>query len=167
MSIFRAKMKEAKAFVLLSTDHLLKPLSLLSALIGMLYPFLDQRLGEPHKYRREWSSVMRCVAVFVGINHASAVSFLKLKQKKTNDTDICPAREVFHLVYPFECSYSISQGGHGTGKTGNLVITFSRQGKHREFRYNTGNFQNFPKNELFYSKLPFHRLMYPKFWLIW
>ena len=30
------------------------------------------------------------------------------------------------------------QGGHGTGKTGNLVITFSRQGKHREFCYNTG-----------------------------
>ena len=25
------------------------------------------------------------------------------------------------------------QGGHGTGKTGNLVLTFSRQGKHREF----------------------------------
>ena len=36
------------------------------------------------------------------------------------------------------------QGGHGTGKTGNLVITFSRQGKHREFSYNTGNFPNFP-----------------------
>ena len=43
----------------------------------MLYPFFDQRLGEPHKYRREWSSVMRCVAVFVGINHASAVYFEK------------------------------------------------------------------------------------------
>ena len=32
------------------------------------------------------------------------------------------------------------QGGHGTGKTGNLVLTFSRQGKHREFCCNTGNF---------------------------
>ena len=30
------------------------------------------------------------------------------------------------------------QGGHGTGKTGNLVLTFSRQGKHREFFCNTG-----------------------------
>ena len=30
------------------------------------------------------------------------------------------------------------QGGHGTGKTGNLVLTFSRQGKHREFCCNTG-----------------------------
>ncbi|XP_054236790.1 insulin-induced gene 2 protein isoform X2 [Indicator indicator] len=33
---------------------------------------MDRHLGEPHKFKREWSSVMRCVAVFVGINHASA-----------------------------------------------------------------------------------------------
>uniref|UniRef100_A0A8P4GCF8 Insulin-induced gene protein n=1 Tax=Dicentrarchus labrax TaxID=13489 RepID=A0A8P4GCF8_DICLA len=43
-----------------------------SAIIGLLYPCIDSRLGEPHKFKREWSSVMRCVAVFVGINHASA-----------------------------------------------------------------------------------------------
>jgi hypothetical protein len=43
-----------------------------AAVIGLLYPFFDDKLGEPHKYRREWSSVMRCIAVFVGINHASA-----------------------------------------------------------------------------------------------
>ncbi|XP_029968641.1 insulin-induced gene 2 protein [Salarias fasciatus] len=43
-----------------------------SAMIGLLYPCIDRRLGEPHKFKREWSSVMRCVAVFVGINHASA-----------------------------------------------------------------------------------------------
>ena len=30
------------------------------------------------------------------------------------------------------------QGGHGTGKTGNSVLTFSRQGKHREFCFDTG-----------------------------
>ncbi|CAB1328821.1 unnamed protein product [Coregonus sp. 'balchen'] len=41
-------------------------------MIGLLYPCIDSRLGEPHKFKREWSSVMRCVAVFVGINHASA-----------------------------------------------------------------------------------------------
>ena len=46
-----------------------------SAIIGLLYPFLDKHLDEPFKYQGEWSSVMRCVAVFVGINHASAVSF--------------------------------------------------------------------------------------------
>ena len=27
----------------------------------------------------------------------------------------------------------LAQGGHGTGKTGNLAVNFSRQGKHREF----------------------------------
>ena len=27
----------------------------------------------------------------------------------------------------------VKQGGHGTGKTGNLAVNFSRQGKHREF----------------------------------
>ena len=30
------------------------------------------------------------------------------------------------------------QGGHGTGKTGNLTLTFFRQGKHREFCCDTG-----------------------------
>ena len=44
-------------------------------MIGLLYPFLDKHFDEPFKYQGEWSSVMRCVAVFVGINHASAVSF--------------------------------------------------------------------------------------------
>ena len=35
----------------------------------------------------------------------------------------------------------LRQGGHGTGKTGktgNLTLTFSRQGKHREFCCDTG-----------------------------
>lgn len=44
------------------------------AVVGLLYPCLDSHLGEPHKFKREWASVMRCIAVFVGINHASAVS---------------------------------------------------------------------------------------------
>lgn len=42
-----------------------------AAIIGLLYPYLDQHLGEDVT-KGEWSSVMRCVAVFVGINHASA-----------------------------------------------------------------------------------------------
>ncbi|XP_060009003.1 insulin-induced gene 2 protein isoform X3 [Lagenorhynchus albirostris] len=45
---------------------------MIPAVIGLLYPCIDRHLGEPHKFKREWSSVMRCVAVFVGINHASA-----------------------------------------------------------------------------------------------
>ena len=51
---------------------------IIPVIIGLLYPFFDYKLGEAHKYRREWSSVMRCIAVFVGINHASAVSFYPL-----------------------------------------------------------------------------------------
>ena len=46
-----------------------------TAFIGLLYPCVDSRLGEKQYYKREWSHVMRCLAVFVGINHASAVSF--------------------------------------------------------------------------------------------
>jgi len=33
---------------------------------------------------------------------------------------------------------SLVQGGHATGKTGNLDVNFSRQGKHREFSSDTG-----------------------------
>ena len=43
-----------------------------------------------------------------------------------------------------------NQGCHGTGKTGNLAVNFSRQGKHREFskfnflhRENLEFFENF------------------------
>ena len=42
--------------------------------------------------------------------------------------------------------HHVIQGGHSTGKTGNLAVNFSRQGKHREFsqfnflhRENCGN----------------------------
>ena len=37
-----------------------------------------------------------------------------------------------------ERGYINLQGGHGTAKTGNLVLSFSRQGKHREFCSDTG-----------------------------
>ena len=42
------------------------------------------------------------------------------------------------LLKKLEKSWKYRQGGHGTGKTGNLVLTFSRQGKHKEFCYDTG-----------------------------
>ena len=55
-----------------------------------------------------------------------------------------------------KCSQRILQGGHGTGKTGNLAVNFSRQGKHREFskfnflhRENCGNTENFENLEFF------------------
>ena len=43
----------------------------------------------------------------------------------------------------------VCQGGHGTGKTGNLVLTFSRQGKHREFCFDTG--KNFETQGKYFS----------------
>ena len=43
----------------------------------------------------------------------------------------------------------LEQGGHGTGKTGNLVLTFSRQGKHREFCFDTG--KNFKTQGKYFS----------------
>ena len=57
-----------------------------------------------------------------------------------------------------------NQGGHGTGKTGNLAVNFSRQGKHREFskfnflhRENCGNtgkiFENLEYFENFVIKV--------------
>jgi len=51
-----------------------------AAVIGLLYPYLDDILGEKRGRKQEWSSVMRCIAVFVGINHASAVSFSRIAQ---------------------------------------------------------------------------------------
>ena len=45
--------------------------------------------------------------------------------------------------------YYTGQGGHGTGKTGNLVLTFSRQGKHREFCFDTG--KNFETQGKYFS----------------
>ena len=47
-----------------------------AAVVGLIYPCSDSRLGKPHVFQREWSSVTRCVAMFVGISHACAVSFL-------------------------------------------------------------------------------------------
>ena len=48
---------------------------LASSLIGLIYPCMDSRLGKPHHLRTEWSSVVRCSAVFIGIIHAVVVSF--------------------------------------------------------------------------------------------
>ena len=46
-----------------------------AAVVGLVYPCSDIRLGRPHKLKREWSSVTRCVVLFLGISHACAVSF--------------------------------------------------------------------------------------------
>lgn len=46
-----------------------------AAVVGIIYPCSDIRLGKPHKLEREWSSVAKCVVLFLGISHACAVSF--------------------------------------------------------------------------------------------
>ena len=64
---------------------------------------------------------------------------------------VCTLQGALEFMYPSLCVHCrvpwssciphcvyIAQGGHGTGKTGNLVLTFSRQGKHREFCFDTG-----------------------------
>ena len=48
-----------------------------AVLIGLAYPSMDYWLGETHDFGREWSSVLRCLAVFVGFTHASVkISFV-------------------------------------------------------------------------------------------
>ena len=55
----------------------------------------------------------------------------------------------FYLSYWLLKYDELLQGGHGTGKTGNLVLTFSRQGKHREFCFDTG--KNFETQGKYFS----------------
>ncbi|XP_078473111.1 insulin-induced gene 1 protein-like [Lampetra fluviatilis] len=78
-----------------------------AAVIGLLYPCLDSCLGEPHKLEREWASVLRCVAVFVGINHASA----KLEFANPTQLSLTLAALSLGLWWTFDRS----RGGLGLG----------------------------------------------------
>jgi hypothetical protein len=44
--------------------------------IGFLYPFFDHKFGECHHNDREWTLIIRCVALFVGLNHLCAVTLI-------------------------------------------------------------------------------------------
>uniref|UniRef100_A0A8C8ESE5 Insulin-induced gene protein n=1 Tax=Oncorhynchus tshawytscha TaxID=74940 RepID=A0A8C8ESE5_ONCTS len=90
-----------------------------SAIIGLLYPCIDCRLGEPHKFKREWSSVMRCVAVFVGINHASA----KVDFANNVQLSLTLAALSIGLWWTFDRSRS----GFGLGVVIALLATLSTQ----------------------------------------
>ncbi|XP_065052560.1 insulin-induced gene 1 protein-like [Rhopilema esculentum] len=46
-----------------------------ACITGLIYPCMDSKLGEPHYFRRDWTSVVRCIAVFVGIGHFSTKSY--------------------------------------------------------------------------------------------
>ncbi|XP_038150089.1 insulin-induced gene 2 protein [Cyprinodon tularosa] len=90
-----------------------------SAMIGVLYPCIDRRLGEPHKFKREWSSVMRCVAVFVGINHASA----KVNFANNFQLSLTLAALSIGLWWTFDRSRS----GFGLGVSFALLATVATQ----------------------------------------
>ena len=50
------------------------------------------------------------------------------------ETSLVAMRLVHNSMQAAKCKVSdFVQGGHGTGKIGNLAVNFSRQGKHREF----------------------------------
>jgi len=58
---------------LLHWTCLVAPLVGLAAIVvGLAYPWLDLRLNSSPSGRRDWASVMRCLALFVGINHANS-----------------------------------------------------------------------------------------------
>ena len=90
-----------------------------SAIIGLLYPYLDHTLGESHYYKREWSGVMRCVAVFVGINHASA----KIDFANNMQLSLSLAAMSIGLWWLFDRSRS----GFGLGVGIAVVATFVTQ----------------------------------------
>eukprot|EP00123_Amoebidium_parasiticum_P019864 comp34742_c0_seq1/m.47306 comp34742_c0_seq1/g.47306 ORF comp34742_c0_seq1/g.47306 comp34742_c0_seq1/m.47306 type:complete len:252 (-) comp34742_c0_seq1:669-1424(-) len=45
---------------------------LASIIIGLGHPLLDSLLDSPHLYKREWSSVIRCLGLFIGLGYAGA-----------------------------------------------------------------------------------------------
>lgn len=105
-----------------------------AAAIGLLYPCIDSRLGEPHKFKREWSSVMRCVAVFVGINHASA----KVDFANNVQLSLTLAALSIGLWWTFDRSRS----GFGLGVTIALLATLATQllVYHGLFQYTSPDF---------------------------
>lgn len=105
-----------------------------AAVIGLLYPCIDTRLGEPHKFKREWSSVMRCVAVFVGINHASA----KVDFANNVQLSLTLAALSIGLWWTFDRSRS----GFGLGVTIALLATLATQllVYHGLFQYTSPDF---------------------------
>ncbi|XP_035214183.1 LOW QUALITY PROTEIN: insulin-induced gene 2 protein-like, partial [Stegodyphus dumicola] len=41
-----------------------------SAFVGLICPFLEHKINDQHMRSQEWSHVLRCIAMFVGINEA-------------------------------------------------------------------------------------------------
>lgn len=82
--------------------------------VGLLYPCLDHKLGEetiPH----HWSDVMKCIALFVGINQASAKIELQ--------SDWQPALSLVLLSVSLWWLCDRTQGGFGLSILTALVAT--------------------------------------------
>ena len=55
-------------------------------------------------------------------------------QENVGPAEVAKMRtRVRKLISGWHLCQKENQGGHGTGKAGNLAVNFSRQGKHREF----------------------------------
>ena len=48
------------------------PRHVISVILGLAYPRLDRWLNSTPAPGRDWASVIRCLALFVGINHANS-----------------------------------------------------------------------------------------------
>ncbi|XP_038585420.1 insulin-induced gene 1 protein [Micropterus salmoides] len=90
-----------------------------AAVVGLLYPCLDSHLGEPHKFKREWASVMRCIAVFVGINHASV--------KLDFDNNVQLSLTLAALSLGLWWTFDRSRSGFGLGITTAFLATVITQ----------------------------------------
>ncbi|PAA78738.1 hypothetical protein BOX15_Mlig018729g1, partial [Macrostomum lignano] len=71
--------------------------------IGLLYPTVDRLLGDPTVAQRtDWSSVIRCAALFVGLNQAAAkIDFMSHAQ-----LSLCLAAMSLGLWFYFDGSRS-------------------------------------------------------------
>jgi hypothetical protein len=67
--------------------------------IGLMYPYVDSKFGELHNTDREWTSVIRCVGFFLGLNHLSSVINSKTLFLLTNFNKACffPSHRSLHF----------------------------------------------------------------------
>ncbi|KNC79487.1 hypothetical protein SARC_08120 [Sphaeroforma arctica JP610] len=71
-----------------------------AVLVGLGYPYVDNQLGLPHKLNREWSSVVRCAGLLVGISYACA----KLPNVTTTQLSVVVAFLALALWWLFDRS---------------------------------------------------------------
>ena len=105
-------------------------------LINFTFQFFvasDPTVKDDRLWREKYTLRKSMVPTFLSTSQAQKVSFSML---------VPGIFKCFHISLKHVISGNsifignlipVVQGGHGTGKTGNLAVNFSRQGKHREF----------------------------------